>query len=289
HVIAVNITNGDIVWATPFVAQGNVLGAKYPDTHDWDTAWGTNFVTAKYENGSKQDIVIGHDKRGDVMAMNADDGSPLWHATIGTLHRTFAEPRPNGSGTVCPGTQYGIEDYSAVDNDTVYVASSTMCFNFFVNGLSGHVDPVFDSIENGIGNGTVAAIDLKTGNIKWQYPTEFPTWVSPLVTNGLVFSGHITATGKPYTFNDFGAAQNTPITPSGIIIALDKDSGNKLWEFNVGSPIGIGGPSIGNGMLLVPTGSPAEIGANTGHYVVAFDVPSTAERTATNGNMQEDQ
>jgi outer membrane protein assembly factor BamB len=74
-----------------------------------------------------------------------------------------------------------------------------------------------------------------------------------------------------------------------IIIALDKDSGNKLWEFNVGSPIGIGGPSIGNGMLLVPTGSLAELGANTGHYVVAFDVPSTAERTATNGNMQEDQ
>ena len=34
-------------------------------------------------------------------------------------------------------------------------------------------------------------MDLRTGKVKWQYPTEFPPRVSPLVTNGLVFAGYI--------------------------------------------------------------------------------------------------
>src|SRR5436190_23170154 len=113
-----------------------------------------------------------------------------------------------------------------------------MAANFFSSqgsDFGGHADPVFDAIENGIGNGTITAIDINTGKIKWTYPTEFPTAVSPAVTNGIVFSGHMTATGKPYTFNEFGAPIKTPLNPSGIIMALDKDTGKKIWEFNVGT------------------------------------------------------
>ena len=53
---------------------------------------------------------------------------------------------------------------------------------------------------------------------------------------------------------------SAPLVPSGIIFALDKDTGKKLWEFNVGTPIGIGGPSVGNGMLFVTTGQTFTIG-----------------------------
>jgi enoyl-ACP reductase-like protein len=60
---------------------------------------------------------------------------------------------------------------------------------------------------------------------------------------------------------------NFPIT--GILMALDKDNGKILWQFNMGSAIGIGGPSIGNGMLFVPTGvSHGPIGS-----LVAFGLP----------------
>ena len=41
---------------------------------------------------------------------------------------------------------------------------------------------------------------------------------------------------------------------AGVILALDKETGKKLWEFNVNAPIGHVGPSIGDGMLFVPTG-----------------------------------
>lgn len=152
-----------------------------------------------------------------------------------------------------------------------------MGYNFFSVNASeagARVVPAFDAIDNGIGNGSITAIDIQTGDIKWVYPTEFPTWVSPLVTNGLVISGHVTATGKPYGTNACGAPNSpseTPLIPSGII--LDKDTGQKLWEFNIGTPVGIGGPSIGNGMLFVTTGQAITVGANTGGAIVAFGLP----------------
>jgi alcohol dehydrogenase (cytochrome c) len=37
HMIAVNVTNGKIIWATPFIYYGTVLNVRVPDTHDWDT------------------------------------------------------------------------------------------------------------------------------------------------------------------------------------------------------------------------------------------------------------
>lgn len=155
-----------------------------------------------------------------------------------------------------------------------------MAANFF-SSQGGRADPIFDAIENGIGKGTITAIDIDTGKIKWAYPTELPTAVSPVVTNGIVFSGHMTATGKPYPFNEDAAPINTPLNPSGIIVALDKDTGKKIWEFIVGSPVGIGGPSIGHGMLFVTTGFPAGILSNKGGDIIAFGLPTTTKAAET--------
>lgn len=272
HVIAVNITNGKILWATPFVAQGSVLNATTPDTHDWDTAWGTNLITADIGKG-QQKIVIGHDKRGDIMAMDAATGKPIWWKNVAVLYHENVAPAPSGSEVVWPGPGNGIEAYSAADNSTVYVAVSNQGMIYFSGpGAEGHVAPAFDAMPNGMGNGSITALDLKTGKVKWEHKTEFPTWVSPLVTNGVVFSGTITATGKPYPYSAFGGPTDTPLIPSGILMALDADTGKTLWQFNLGAPVGIGGPSIGNGMLLVPTGHIQT--PNAGGYIVAFGLPS---------------
>ncbi|HEY3361531.1 MAG TPA: PQQ-binding-like beta-propeller repeat protein, partial [Methanosarcina sp.] len=101
--------------------------------------------------------------------------------------------------------------------------------------------------------------------------------VSPLVTNGVVFSGTITAvgnneTGVTYPFGDYGGPTETPLITSGILRAYDAETGKELWEFNVGAPISIGGPSIGDNILLVPTGNNMEA-ANPGGYIVAFGLP----------------
>jgi glucose dehydrogenase len=272
HVIAVNISDGKILWATPFVAAGSVLNVTIPDTHDWDTAWGTNLVTVDFGKGP-QKVVIGHNKRGDIMAMYADTGKPIWWRNVAVLHNESIPATPDGTNATWPGSGDGIEDYTAFDNSTVYAAVSNQGMIFYGGpGVAGSSLPDFESMPNGIGNGSIVALDLRTGVIKWEHKTDFPTWVSPLVTNGVVFSGHITAIGMPYKFSpDYGDPVDTPKISSGILIALDADTGKLLWEFNVGAPVGIGGPSVGNSTLLVPTGGGQT--PNEGGYIVAFGLP----------------
>jgi alcohol dehydrogenase (cytochrome c) len=279
NVIAVNITDGKILWAAPFVAEGSIVNASYPDTHDWDTTWGTHLITADLGNGP-QKIVIGHDKRGDIAALDASTGKPIWTRNLAILYRENATATPTGSGPVWPGPGCGIEDYTAFDNSTIYVGVSNQGAIYYGGGsvgLSGYAIPAFDMMPNGIGNGSIVALDIKTGKTKWEVKTEFPTWCSPLVTNGLVFAGHVTAignnqTGFKYPYSAFGGPTDTPLISSGILMALDADTGKELWEFNVGAPVAIGGPSIGNGVLLVPTGD-IEV-PNKGGYLIAFGLPS---------------
>jgi outer membrane protein assembly factor BamB len=148
-----------------------------------------------------------------------------------------------------------------------------MGYNFFTGGGSGgFLVPEFDAVKNGIGNGSITAVDMRTGKMKWQYPTPAPTYASPLVTNGLVFGGHMTEVGKPYPFNTFGNPVETVLHPSSMFFALDKDIGKKLWEFNVGGPLGVGGASAGDGMIFATTGSPSPRPGFTSGSIIAFGI-----------------
>jgi alcohol dehydrogenase (cytochrome c) len=240
HMIAVNITNGKIIWATPFIDYGTVLNVRVPDTHDWDTSWGSSVSKVTFDNGTHAKVVIGHDKMGNVIAMDAATGKEIWWKTLGKQYNTDSIPLPNGSGMVW---SYGVDDYHAIDNNnTLYITATNRGVNYFTDGIAGHKIAAPHTIKQGHLNGTIIAMDLRNGNIKWQYQTEFPPRVSPLVTNDIVFAGYIPFTEKTKTK-----------TSSGVILALDKETGEKLWEYNVKAAIGQVGPSIGNGMLFVPT------------------------------------
>jgi alcohol dehydrogenase (cytochrome c) len=282
HVIAVNITDGKILWATPFIAQGTVLPqvTALPDAHDWDCSWGTNLVTVDMGNGP-QKVVIGHDKRGDVMAMDAATGIPLWNVQTVALRNVDQNPTPTGTDIVMPGPAEGVESFTATDGKYVYAAVSNQAGRYyseqpsFLSGTGllseGGMVPDFNVMPSGYANGSVLAIDLKTGTIAWETKFEYGTFVSPLVTNGIVFSGHLTDIGKPFNYSDFGGPTSGLLQPGGILLALDASNGNILWQTDVGAQVGIGGPSIGNGYLLVPTGGIQTY--NNGGYVVAFRLP----------------
>ena len=64
--------------------------------------------------------------------------------------------------------------------------------------------------------GAVRALDLTTGDIKWEFPLHSPPWAGTLSTaGGLVFGG----------------------CNEGNFFALDQRSGKLLWEFQTGGPI----------------------------------------------------
>jgi alcohol dehydrogenase (cytochrome c) len=82
-----------------------------------------------------------------------------------------------------------------------------------------------------------------------------------LVTNDILFAGYI-----PYAKN----------LKTGVTLALDKETGDIIWESNVNAPIAPVGPSIGDGMLFVPTGRMQDLpkeGPIQGS-IVAFGLPS---------------
>lgn len=238
HMIAVNVTSGDIIWATPFIAHGTVLNhVVVPDTHDWDTSWGSSITKVSLQNGTQKKIVVGHDKMGNVIAMDGKTGKEIWWKTLGKPTNINKIPSANGTGLIWA---YGVYNYHAVDDkNTLYITATNRGLNFFTDGISGHKKAAPDTIEQGLKNGTIYAIDILTGETKWKLDTEFPPRVSPLVTNDILFTGYIPYDGK---------------IKSGVILALDKQTGSKLWEYNVNAPIAPVGPSIANGILFVPTG-----------------------------------
>jgi outer membrane protein assembly factor BamB len=259
HMIAVNVTSGKIVWATPFIAHGTVLdNVIVPDTHDWDTSWGSSISKISLQNGTQKKVVIGHDKMGNLIAMDGKTGDEIWWKTLGKPININKIPTPNGTGLIWA---YGVYNYHAVDsNNTLYVTATNRGLEFFTDGLSGHKKAAPNTIEQGLKNGTIYAIDILTGKIKWEFDTEFPPRVSPLVTNDIVFTGYI-----PYERQ----------TKSGMILALDKLNGTKLWEFKVDAPIAPVGPSVANGLLFVPTGklvsNPAQSSSSGEGSLIAFE------------------
>lgn len=237
HMVAINITSGTLLWATPFISQGTVLNVTVPDTHDWDTSWGSSLSILRLQNNTEMKIVIGHDKMGNVIAMDSETGTALWWRTLGLQFNTDHIPQPNGSGMLWAG---GVYNFHAVDKDTLFISVTNRGLNFFTDGLSGHKVASHATIEQGLKNGTIYALDLATGMTKWKYDVKFPPRVSPLVTNKIVFVGYL-----PYAEK----------YKSGVIMALDKETGQKLWETDLNAPIGPAGASLGNGMLFVPTGN----------------------------------
>jgi len=199
---------------------------------------------------------------GNIIAMDSATGKEIWWKTLGKQINADAIPSPIGSGMIWV---YGILNYHAVDNgnNTLFVSATNRGVNHFTGnnsddgrgggggsgGIAGYRIPAPHTMELGLHNGTIFAMDLRTGLIKWQYDTEFPPRVSPLVTDDIVFAGYI-----PFTEKTSTKANHTTAVKSGVILALDKQTGKKLWEYNVKGEISPVGPSIGNGMLFVPTG-----------------------------------
>ncbi len=147
HLVAINATDGSIVWATPFVYPNTSLNISVaiPDVHDYDVAWGSLIRQVDFGQGP-QKIVIGHDKFTNLVAMNASTGAIIWHRVVGLQLNTEQVPSPEGTGPTYPNTQSGVESYLAADQTTLYAAVSNSASRFFSNATSeGLTEPAFDA------------------------------------------------------------------------------------------------------------------------------------------------
>jgi alcohol dehydrogenase (cytochrome c) len=141
--------------------------------------------------------------------MDGATGKEIWWKTLGKLYYSDTIPLPNGS---CMVWYFGVDDYLAVDNNsnTLFITATNRGVNYFTDGIAGHKIAAPHTIKQGHLNGTIIAMDLRTGNIKWKYQTAFPPRVSPLVTNGIVFTGYI-----PFTESAKSRTNHVKTTSSG--------------------------------------------------------------------------
>jgi PQQ-dependent dehydrogenase (methanol/ethanol family) len=104
-------------------------------------------------------------------------------------------------------------------------------------------------------NGVFSAIDLTTGDIKWQHKSPYPYVGGVLsISTGVVFQGE----------------------PTGNLTAFDADTGDILWQFNTGA--GVIAPPIaftldGEEFIAVSAGGSALWMTPTGDDVFVFGLP----------------
>lgn len=185
-------------------------------------------ATILHRDSDGRERVLAGQKSGEVFALDpGKDGELLWKATV-------------GRGGFYGGVHWGM----AVDpdRDVLYAAVADTDIN---DRFSGQRRP------------GLYALDIKTGKVLWEAPTELacPEGASPMCDPGL--SAAITATDGVV----FAGALD------GILRAYDSSTGNVIWEYDTvrpyesvngveghGGAIESDGPVIINGSLLINSG-----------------------------------
>lgn len=257
---------GDIVGTVYAVdaQSGALLWKDHPDPHPNATITGTPTLHdgALYVPVSSLEEARPNDPsyvcctfRGSVVAYDAASGRHRWQSF------TIAE-KPVEAGRNAAGTPVLAPSGAAVWNSP---AIDTRRGQLYVGTSDAYSAPAGKTSD------AVLAIDLKTGAIRWSYQaTEGDAW------NGACWKGRQTGcpekSGADY---DFGAAPMLVHAgggdlvvagqKSGIVHALDADSGKLMWKTALGrggvrGGVEFGTAAIGN-TILVPIND-AEVGEN---------------------------
>jgi alcohol dehydrogenase (cytochrome c) len=211
------------------------------DFHDWDMATAPALVTTRA--GHKLAIASGKDGLVYGIENKVTAGSSEQQPkTLESKYQTVATTRENVDAPLsdarftrfCPGSQGGAEwngpAYSPQQN-LVYVPEIDWCTSVKLAPMSAMKGapgkPWAGSHDSSFGTqdpvakwrGWVTAIEADTGAVAWKY--QAPTPVAAAVTatgGGLVFTADM----------------------EGNLVALDAQSGKKLWSHNSGQPAGGG-------------------------------------------------
>ena len=162
---------------------------------------------------------LGAGKTGTVHAFDADTGEEYWVTEVGIhLNDDTTEIPPGESVTVYPGILGGVETHMAYADGTVYVP--------VLNIPTTWTSTTFRRGEC-VKCGSVVAIDVRDGSIRWE--TEFESWVlgSATIVNDLVLTAAGStvywldrATGDIVGSVEVSAWVNAPLVAAGDTIII---------------------------------------------------------------------
>jgi alcohol dehydrogenase (cytochrome c) len=172
--------------------------------------------------------------------------------------------RPTAEGVRIAPSTYGACSWSPVSvdeaNRRVYIAGTHQPAMYYSRTLPPDPDRPWSSYTffkpvAGEGHGLLSALDLISGELRWQLETE-----EPLV-------GGVLATAGGLVFNGEG---------NGRFAAYDADSGRLLWQHR--ATAGVNAPAItysvgGVQYIAVAAGGNSLYGYTTGDEIIAFRLP----------------
>jgi outer membrane protein assembly factor BamB len=201
------------------------------DLYDWDFQNSPILADA-----GGREVAIGSGKNGVVTAVDAKSGKVVWSTNVGKhnghdddgLLAMRGQYSKIKGGEVLPGNLGGVITPAAANDTTVFVP--------FVNG-GMEVTPNQELASTGALEGGMAALDIKTGKVKWDQEYPAAAFGSPVVINDVVF------------FTTF----------DGTVHGVDANTGGEVWSASL--PAGSNSPVTASGdTLVVPAGIAAAEG-----------------------------
>ena len=213
--VALDIRTGELRWYKQLVPN---------DSHDWDlTQVSPLFQTVI--NGRESSLVATVGKDGVLRTIDRNTREILYETPVTTLKNADVAVTTKGIFT-CPGVNGGVEWNGPAFNprtNRLYVGAVDWCTTFWAAETVRHIPGkeylggTFEFAETS--QGWLTAIDAAGGEVAWRYRSPRPMVAAVTTTSGnVVFSGEL----------------------SGDFIVLDAESGDVLYRFNTGGPIGGG-------------------------------------------------
>jgi len=234
-IIALDVRTGKLNWYKQTIAN---------DSHDWDLTQ-VSPVFSTQVNGHKRDLVATVGKDGILRTIDRNSHEALYETPITTLENVEKPVTPEGV-LVCPGVLGGVEWNGPAYNPTtnlIYVGAVDWCYTFYsveaARFIPGKLYMGGSVQESDSSQGWITAVDAATGKIRWQYRSPRPVVAAVTTTaGGVVLSGELT----------------------GDFVVFDAQSGDVLYRFNTGGPIGGGIVSYeikGKQYVAVTSGRPS--------------------------------
>lgn len=269
------------------LSDRKILWRRAPDPRDRGKP--TDVTAPVYHQGK----VFLADLGGDLVALDADDGKPIWehdlHAHLesspmavkGTLylgddaHEVLALSADDGkqlwrfeapgaikaSPSFHDGRLY-VADYEGgmycLDADSgkpIWRTNTTRVAPFGRGGFFSSPGVGFGQVFAGRDDGTVYGFDEKTGKVTWSFQTRTPLYGSPVIAQ---------VPGTAPTV--YIGAEN------GRFFALDADHGKELWHYDVGGAIPGTATVIGHTVYVSSFATGKTIGIDTGTHKKTFEM-----------------
>jgi PQQ-dependent dehydrogenase (methanol/ethanol family) len=216
-VLALDARTGKLLWHRQLVAN---------DSHDWDVTHATPIYSASV-NGATRRLLATAGKDGMLRAIDRDSRRVVFETAVTTRENADV---PVGLSPIraCPGVLGGVEwngpAFSPRTN-LLYVPAVDWCTTFTafeqVRHIPGktYMGGTVDLDPPSKAQGWITAVDASSGAVRWKYRSPRPMVAAVTTTAGnVLFSGELT----------------------GDFLALDARTGDVLYRFNTGGPMGGG-------------------------------------------------